>query len=200
METWIVITGLGARLVLGILFGLSIWSIAIIVDRAKVFRSVVSSQNIKNIKSWIKASNWKALADYAAKNSSISARIVTQIREGQFSNSSEIDRMAKSCLSEERIQLEHGLTVLATLGSNAPFIGLFGTVLGIIQAFGVLGQKQSGGASVMTGISEALIATAVGLFVAIPAVTAYNYFSRKLKIIILECDAVKDYYVSHLGK
>jgi biopolymer transport protein ExbB len=85
------------------------------------------------------------------------------------------------------------------LGSNAPFIGLFGTVLGIIQAFGVLGQKQANGNSVMTGISEALIATAVGLFVAIPAVVAYNVFSRKLKLLLTDCESVKDYFLSHVG-
>ena len=69
---------------------------------------------------------------------------------------------------------------MATLGSNAPFIGLFGTVLGIIQAFAVLASTNAGTHAVMSGISEALVATAIGLFVAIPAVIAYNIFSKKL--------------------
>ncbi len=69
--------------------------------------------------------------------------------------------------------------VLGTLGNNAPFIGLFGTVIGIIVAFHELGQNPAGGPSVvMAGISEALVATAVGLIVAIPAVIAYNIFQR----------------------
>ncbi len=79
----------------------------------------------------------------------------------------------------ERYKLDRGLVVLGTLGNNAPFIGLFGTVIGIIQAFHQLALSPTGGPSlVMTGISEALVATAVGLLVAIPAVIAFNAFNR----------------------
>jgi biopolymer transport protein ExbB len=93
--------------------------------------------------------------------------------------------------------MERGLTVLATLGSNAPFIGLFGTVLGIISAFAALGGTTQGGAnSVMSGISEALVATAIGLLVAIPAVVAYNVFSRRIRVLLQECESLKDYYLS----
>ena len=71
---------------------------------------------------------------------------------------------------------------LGTLGNNAPFIGLFGTVLGIIKAFNDLAFNPEGGPSVvMSGISEALVATAVGLFVAIPAVIMFNTYNRKVK-------------------
>ena len=111
---------------------------------------------------------------------------------------SQIDRAVKSYLSLERSRLEEGLTILATLGSNAPFIGLFGTVLGIIQAFGALAAHQTNAADIMVGISEALIATAFGLFVAIPAVVAFNVFSRRLKIIIVKSEALKDLYLSRI--
>jgi biopolymer transport protein ExbB len=85
--------------------------------------------------------------------------------------------------ARERLRLERNLAFLATLGSNAPFIGLFGTVLGIIKAFHDLAGSQAGGPSVvMAGISEALVATAVGLMVAIPAVVAFNYFSRGVRV------------------
>ena len=81
-----------------------------------------------------------------------------------------------------RVHLERNLTFLASVGSNAPFIGLFGTVLGIIKAFSDLAGDMSGGADVvMEGISEALVATAVGIFVAIPALAAYNGFQRKVE-------------------
>src|SRR6185295_6841508 len=81
-----------------------------------------------------------------------------------------------------RIDLERHLGILGTLGNNAPFIGLFGTVLGIIRAFADLAQNQGGGATVvMRGISEALVATAVGLMVAIPAVIAYNVFQGRVR-------------------
>jgi biopolymer transport protein ExbB len=93
--------------------------------------------------------------------------------------------------AELRILLEKRLGILATFGNNAPFIGLFGTVLGIINAFHSLSKEgnEFGVNVVMGGISEALIATATGLFVAIPSVIAYNYFVRKIKMILLEMEA-----------
>jgi biopolymer transport protein ExbB len=112
---------------------------------------------------------------------------------------SRIDRAVKSLLTLRRVEIEQGLTILATLGANAPFIGLFGTVLGIIQAFGALGSSQSGGSSVMVAISEALVATAVGLFVAIPAVVAFNMLSRKLRVLLSNCEALRDIYISRLN-
>lgn len=84
------------------------------------------------------------------------------------------------------LQGQKRLTVLATLGNNAPFIGLFGTVLGVIKAFNDLHFKDGAGIKVvMGGISEALVATAMGLLVAIPAVIAYNFFSRTLNTYLL---------------
>jgi biopolymer transport protein ExbB len=81
--------------------------------------------------------------------------------------------------------------VLATLGANAPFVGLFGTVLGIIQAFGELAQSsQQASTAVMASLAEALVATAVGLFVAIPAVVAFNAFSQRIRDAGSLADAV----------
>jgi len=82
----------------------------------------------------------------------------------------------------EKLMLEKNLLVLGTLGSNAPFIGLFGTVLGIIKAFNDLALAGTSGPTVvMRGVSEALVATAVGLLIAIPCVAAYNYFQNWIK-------------------
>lgn len=89
----------------------------------------------------------------------------------------------------ERASAERGLVLLGTLGNNAPFIGLFGTVLGIIRAFRDLGASDSAGPSVvMTGISEALVATAVGILVAIPAVIAYNLCQRSIRVMDYRMD------------
>ena len=83
-----------------------------------------------------------------------------------------------------KLRLERGLSLLGTLGSNAPFIGLFGTVLGIIKTFHDLQNKQAQGLnSIMSGISEALVATGVGLLVAIPAVIGYNFYSRRVRTL-----------------
>lgn len=85
---------------------------------------------------------------------------------------------------QERAAAERGLVLLGTLGNNAPFIGLFGTVLGIIKSFRDLGTASTQGpAVVMAGLSEALVATAVGILVAIPAVIAYNLVNRRIRVI-----------------
>ncbi|DAB32365.1 MAG TPA: flagellar motor protein MotA [Sulfurospirillum sp. UBA11407] len=86
-----------------------------------------------------------------------------------------------------RLILEKRIGILATFGNNAPFIGLFGTVLGVIQAFHIIANKSSFAVDlIMQGVSEALVATAAGLFVAIPCVIAYNYFVKKLKMMLIE--------------
>jgi len=85
-----------------------------------------------------------------------------------------------------RLILEKRLGILATFGNNAPFIGLFGTILGVMNAFATLGDANNISTKlVMIGISEALVATAMGLLVAIPSVAAYNYFVRRLRKILL---------------
>ncbi|HUB07007.1 MAG TPA: MotA/TolQ/ExbB proton channel family protein, partial [Myxococcales bacterium] len=105
----------------------------------------------------------------------------------------------------ERIKLERGLMFLGTLGNNAPFVGLLGTVIGVIEAFDSLG-KPSGGVpqavgtqGIMAGISEALVATAVGLFVAIPAVAAFNWFQRRIQSILASTDALSNLLLAHLS-
>ncbi|MBI5478160.1 MAG: MotA/TolQ/ExbB proton channel family protein [Deltaproteobacteria bacterium] len=103
----------------------------------------------------------------------------------------------------QRQRLERNLGFLATLGNNAPFVGLFGTVLGIIKAFHDLAGTQAsarGAAVVMAGISEALVATAVGLFVAIPAVAAFNYFSRRVRAAMADTDALAHLVLSLLSR
>jgi biopolymer transport protein ExbB/TolQ len=86
-------------------------------------------------------------------------------------------------LDQEISKLENGLGILATLGAVSPFIGLFGTVIGIIKSFSALSLTDTSNyTKVMSGISEALIATAAGLFVAVPAVMFYNYFAKKLRL------------------
>lgn len=93
-----------------------------------------------------------------------------------------VEEVMSSRWLREKMALEKNLIVLATLGNNAPFVGLFGTVLGIIKAFNDLALTgQSGVTVVMAGISSALIATAFGILVAIPAVVANNYFAARLK-------------------
>jgi biopolymer transport protein ExbB len=107
-----------------------------------------------------------------------------------------VEEILAAAMARERPNYERFLSFLGTLGNNAPFVGLFGTVLGIIKAFHDLAANQaSGGAStIMAGISEALVATAVGLMVAIPAVIAFNYFNRRIRVRMAEVD-----WMAHLA-
>ena len=114
-----------------------------------------------------------------------------------------VEKAVQSTIDRRRLEYEQWLFVLGTLGNNAPFIGLFGTVLGIIRAFADLAVANRGGGAntagtVMGGISEALVATAVGLFVAIPAVLAYNIFQRLLKRVVGRSNALGNAIASGL--
>ena len=101
--------------------------------------------------------------------------------------------------SSEIARLERYLGSLATLGNVSPFVGLFGTVLGIIRAFEAIAKTGAGGiGTVSAGIAEALIATAAGLFVAIPAVIAYNYFIGRVKLFTAEMDSAASEMVDRL--
>ena len=101
-----------------------------------------------------------------------------------------------AALIDERRHLEGRLLWLGTLGNNAPFIGLFGTVLGVIKAFHDLAQSGAGPEVVMAGLSEALIATAVGLLVAIPCVLVFNHLQKKLRDLLSETEALGMRYVA----
>jgi biopolymer transport protein ExbB len=112
-----------------------------------------------------------------------------------------VEQMMASRKVAERLRFERYLMILGTMGNNAPFLGLFGTVLGIIKAFHELGQagnNAAGATTVMSGISEALVATAMGLLVAIPAVIAYNYFSKKVKEFAANAETVERIILAHL--
>jgi biopolymer transport protein ExbB/TolQ len=93
-----------------------------------------------------------------------------------------VESLIAGVIPKERERYEASLDLLATIASNAPFVGLFGTVLGIIRAFKDLaGNIHDASTAVMAGIAEALVTTAVGLFVAIPALVAFNLFKRRVK-------------------
>ena len=99
------------------------------------------------------------------------------------------DRLAQALLRESRVDLESGLTLLATIGNTAPFIGLFGTVWGIMHALQGLGAAEALSMDLVAGpVAEALVATAAGLFTAIPAVVGYNLLLRQLRRVFGAAD------------
>src|SRR6201982_2143232 len=107
----------------------------------------------------------------------------------------------RDSISETLIQLKRGLGFLATIGSTAPFVGLFGTVVGIINAFRSIAATGSGGMSVVSGgIAEALVSTALGIFVAIPAVVAFNHFTGKIETFHVQMNRASSQLVKRLFK
>lgn len=111
------------------------------------------------------------------------------------------DRLADRLIRAEAAELSRYTTVLGTIGSVAPFIGLFGTVVGIIHAFKAISENAGGGPGVVAnGIAEALITTALGLFVAIPAVVAYNLFVRRIERVTEDMELCAEEIVEHVGK
>lgn len=112
-------------------------------------------------------------------------------------NLHKIDRAMKQVSSNQIVRLEQNLSFLATTGNSTPFIGLFGTVWGIMEAFHKIGQRGATSLAIVApGISEALIATAFGLFAAIPAVIAYNYYLSRIRRIVIEMDNFTAEFIS----
>lgn len=173
------VTGQG---VLYLLLSLSVISIGIILERAIWFgrRRVDAPELARKLVALLSRGDHAAAQNLLAESRSVEAKVVAEAL-GSFDDGPEsFTESLQANLKEQRPELESGLLFLGTLGNNAPFVGLFGTVLGIVTAFRELASAtQQGMANVMGGIAEALVATAVGILVAIPAVVAYNYFQKK---------------------
>jgi biopolymer transport protein ExbB/TolQ len=117
------------------------------------------------------------------KNPSLEARVAREALRWAPSGPESMNDAVDSELARGKAELERGLNLLGTLGNNAPCVGLLGTVLGVIMAFTALGsngQNSSAMGGVMAAIAEALVATGVGLFVALPAVVAYNVIQKRI--------------------
>jgi biopolymer transport protein ExbB len=185
-------TLMGGEWVLYILLLLSMLSIAIMVERALYFRRNKAdvSALMEGVTARIKDGKPEEALGLARGINAVEARVIeigiSNIKSGRRA----MEELMSAKIISERIALEKNLIFLGTLGNNAPFIGLFGTVLGVIKAFNDLSMTGSGSSQVvMRGISEALVATAIGLFVAIPAVVAFNYFQRRAKVLLSNSDA-----------
>ena len=189
----------GATIVLYILIALSIVQLAIIFERALTFlRSRIDRARLLRMLAEAETVGAARLESERALPARVLAAAVARRSEGP----AVVEELMKSRLALERASLESNLSFLGTLGNNAPFLGLFGTVLGIIHAFADLAKSGSGQATqaVMAGISEALVATAVGLIVALPAVVAFNAFSRIIKNRVTIAESVGAAFVAELKK
>lgn len=192
------------QVVLWILVILSIISIGMILERLFTLRKVSAESNKIRIKirAALKANSVDDFEMIARDTESLEGRAASYaLRHMKESGTKGLEEVFNTYSLTERPELEKFLGFLATIGSNAPYIGLFGTVLGIMKAFNDLAQSsEAGQQTVMAGIALALIATAAGLFVAIPAVIFYNHFNKKVKSIFQSLEAVKELGLAYAKK
>ena len=175
---------LGAGWVLWLLVILSVGCIAVAIERSVylVKDSTDRSGLQEAVNSFLKDGDRSKLTVKLNKLDGCESRVLAAGLELAPLGADAAEKAMAGTLTAEKMQMERGLPFLATVGSNAPFLGLFGTVLGIIRAFNDLALNSAEASdAVMAGISEALVATAVGLIVAIPAVVLYNVFIRWVK-------------------
>jgi biopolymer transport protein ExbB/TolQ len=193
---------------------LSLFSVGMIVDKHRRFRSAShQSEMFKPVfKKFMHGGEISELIDAVRQqqNSHVAQVVSAGIHEYEGVRQAGGDPVAslelvtsalRDSMSETLIQLKRGLGFLATIGSTAPFIGLFGTVVGIINAFRSIAATGSGGMSVVSGgIAEALVSTALGIFVAIPAVVAFNHFTGKIETFHVEMNRASTQLVNCLFK
>lgn len=191
-ERILAFTLLGSEWVLWLLIGLSVLSVAVMVERALFLSNTADTDALgRELTALLKNRDLKGARKALDRRRDPAAAVAAAGIDSYDRGSEAAGEAMAGMKSRLRIDMEKHLGVLGTLGNNAPFIGLFGTVLGIIKAFADLSRNQAGGAAaVMSGISEALVATAVGLMVAIPAVIAFNFFQGKVRRAMARVDAI----------
>jgi biopolymer transport protein ExbB len=200
----------GASWVLWLLFALSAGSLAIALERWLFFRSkdddvrALAAELDVHLSSGSIAAGLETLRSLRTVGAAVARAGLRLAPRGPAA----AEKGMQSATSAERKALEARLAYLGTLGNNAPFVGLFGTVIGVILAFEQLGQatgsagtgaaSQVASAAVMAAIAEALVATAVGIGVALPAVAAYNYFQRRIATMLDDAETLSTLVLAYL--
>jgi biopolymer transport protein ExbB len=192
---------MGATWVMWVLVGLSIGGVAIALDRAIYL--IRTSDNYRRLKAellaFLRVGNVEAARERLAASRSVEAQVAAAGLAAPEDGAASAEERIVGATQVAKIRMERRLAFLGTLGANAPFIGLLGTVIGIIRAFHSLDQSQGKVTSgLMMDIGEALVATAIGIMVALPAVAAYNYFQRVIKARLSRGGALGSDVVSHL--
>ena len=199
----------GSSWILWLLFGLSAASLAVIIERTvSLVRMRTRAEVIRQeLVTTLREGNVKAakhlLGCVRAAAARVAQRGLDEVETGATQDGIR-EAMSAQTLAERR-QMEKGFVLLSTLGANAPFIGLFGTVVGVLQAFDALGSATSNASAlapqaVMGSIAEALVATAVGLGVAIPAVMAFNVFQRMVRSLTEDAEILSHEVLSFASR
>jgi biopolymer transport protein ExbB len=186
MQTYV---DLGESAIFIIMALASVLALAVFVERWIVFRKSISDKSeifLQNLTLLLRKRNIPEAKELVIQGEdTVYTRFTSYTIERLEENPEGLPDFMQGKILSEKIELEKRLPILNTLGNNAPFIGLLGTVLGVIKAFHNLGTLGNTGAEVvMRSISTALLATAAGLAIAIPVVMVNNFFSRKMKVIL----------------
>ena len=203
----------GASWVLWFLGALSLVSVAIIVERWLFYRSRDADLRdiARRLDAHLAAGDFDAAIRDLGQSRSVAAAIAAAGLRLAARGPNAADKAMQSAAALERGRLERWLAYLGTVGNNAPFVGLFGTVIGVIGAFEELGHGAPGhggnaaaaaqvaSQAVMASIAEALVATAVGILVALPAVAAYNYFQRRIASLLSGTDVLSNLVLAYLS-
>ena len=174
---------------------LSVLSLAFILERFFTLTRIKSSSAkiAEQLREMLQSNNLSDLESMGRDRKSLEGRGLSYgLRHVHEKGLAGLEEIFSAYALNERPNLEKYLSFLATVGSNAPFIGLLGTVFGIMDAFRGMAQSQGDATAVMLGISKALTATAIGLMVAIPAVIAYNYFQKQVKGVLQNLESAKE--------
>jgi len=193
----------GGEWVLALLLLSSIASVAVMYERWRVYRAnrPRTDELVRALSGKLDAGDVPGALESARAFANLEGRIAVAGLERFSMGAPAVEDVMAAALIRERTALEKYLIILGTLGNNAPFVGLFGTVLGIIKAFNDLAVAGSSGVSVvMAGISSALIATAFGILVAIPAVIANNYFHTRLEETVASAERVTHILLAYLKR
>lgn len=203
VEKLLGLTLVGTEWVLWLLVGLSVVSVTIMLERLLFFLRMRINFPLftSELTRCLVSNDMDGAKKLCERNSALAAQVALRAFENRDRGQKAMRESMEGFLIGNRQVLDRGLVVLGTLGNNAPFIGLFGTVVGIIMAFKDLATNPAGGpAVVMAGISEALVSTAVGLLVAIPAVIAFNAFNRIVRRHVANAEAVMKLVLAHQGE
>ena len=170
----------GSSWILYLLLGLSVAAVAVALERLWFFMQERPPRHaLADALTALHESGPEAALAKLSGARSMQAAVARACLRHAADGTAAVEERKAGAIEEERVRYERRLAFLGTLGNNAPFVGLFGTVLGIIRAFHDLaGSSMQGTQAVMSGIAEALVATGIGLIVALPAVAAYNAFTR----------------------
>lgn len=183
LSAFVDLAGAAASGILLLLVALSVVQVAILIERGIVmWRSRARRRHLRAISEVVAGGKLADAADLVEDARSLPEAVLAAGLARMGDGPAAVEEVVRARTAEGKLSLERRLSFLATLGNNAPFIGLLGTVLGIMHAFANL--SMAGGqvsAEVMSGISEALVSTGVGLMVALPAVIAFNWFQRIIK-------------------